>query len=236
MHPFDMYAFFARRAGRAVGTFVLLALFAGCASGPVNVSQPPSVGPAIAADASVDNVYALKTLPPIVRRVVVLPPAYNRYQEEVHDYLDELWSQAIQRQNRFEVIALDRATMAAWSGRPQWTSTEPLPARLRERIAQVYAPDAILLCDITHLESYQPLEIGLRAKLYDWHSGVFLWGVDGVWTRQPNGMVRADPPWLVDLFRIQRENNVDLASISPRYFYYHLVESIALTLPERPKQ
>jgi hypothetical protein len=168
---------------------------------------------------------------------VFLPVHFPAYQEEIHGFLDELWAQAIQRQNRFEVILLDRATVADWSGQSQWSSVAPLSSRLRRQINEVYAPDAILLCDVTRLESYRPLEIGLRSKLYSWDEGVFLWGIDGVWTQQPGGLVGAKPEGLGAIFKFSRkntDNTLELAAISPRYFYYHLVESVAPTLPQRP--
>lgn len=192
--------------------------------------------PATPTDAPVENLFSPEALPATIRRVVLLPVFYPAYQEEIHDYVDNLWAQAIQRQNRFEVVALDRETVSDWSGRTQWSSTEAIPSALRERIQSTYEPDAILLCDLTRLESYQPLEIGLRCKLFQWSDGEFLWGVDGVWTRDPEGNIEAKPSRLAAIFKNSqkdRENALHLATISPRYFYYHLVESVALTLPTR---
>ncbi len=212
----------------------LIAAIVGCQSPQ---SPPASEGPAVRTDAPVSNLYQPGSLPPEVRRVVLLPVHFNAYLEETHDYLDALWAQAIQRQNRFETILIDRQTIADWSDQEQWPSTVAIPQQLRERIESIYAPDAILLCDITRLESYRPLEIGLRVKLFSWDDGSFLWGVDGVWTRHPDGTVESSPRGLGSIFKNSRKNSektVDLAAISPRYFYYHLVESVALTLPERP--
>lgn len=215
--------------------FCALLALAGC-----QTSTPPaaSPGPAVSTDAPVENVFQTETLPEHIRRVVLLPVHYPAYREEINDYLDSLWSQAIQRQNRFEVVFIDRATTADWSGQEQWSSVAPLPAQLRQRIESTFAPDAILLCDVTRLESYQPLEIGLRTKLFDWNTGEFLWGVDGVWTRRPDGAVDARPSGLGSIFKKTQknaQNSLHLASVSPRYFYYHLVESVAPTLPERAK-
>lgn len=92
-----------------------------------------------------------------------------------------------------------------------------------------------MLCDMTRMEAYQPLEIGLRAKLFAWEEGTFLWGVDGVWSQRANGLIEARPSHLKQIFSLfedPRKSNIDLTTISPRYFYYHLVESVALTLPK----
>lgn len=223
---------------RLVPCALLLALFIllnGCATPPPNVQSRPSP-PATATDAPLSNLYTVETLTDDIRRVVVLPVHYDAFQEDIHDYLDELWAQAVQRQNRFEVVVLDRETIADWSGQSQWSSTIALPAKLHNQIERIYQPDAVLLCDLTRLESYQPLEIGLRAKLFRWDDGAFIWGVDGVWTQQPGGSVHAEPSALEKIFKFSRknpQNNLDLSTISPRYFYYHLVESVALTLPKR---
>lgn len=220
-----------------------LALFfplIGCKTTPYYSGDPPATsGPATVTNAPVENVFSLGQLPDNIRRVVLLPVHFENYDENVHAYLDELWFQAIQRQNRFEVIMIDRDTLADWSGKPQWSSTTPLPGDLRNRIHYSYQPDAILLCDVTRLESYQPLEIGLRTKLYRWDNGDFLWGIDGVWSHRSGGEVEARPTVLSGIFNFSQkksENTLDLAAISPRYFYYHLVESVALTLPTRQAQ
>jgi hypothetical protein len=209
----------------------------GCRSTPEgSASAATDHGPATMTSAPVENIFTSPTLPGNIRRVVLLPAYYDAFDERVHHFLDELWMQAVQRQNRFETILLDRGTVADWSGQSQWPSTGPLPNELRHRIHQTYQPDAILLCDVTRLESYQPLEIGLRTKLFSWTDGAFLWGVDGVWTQNRDGEVEARPAGLAAIFKNSRKNSaksLDLASVSPRYFYYHLVESVALTLPKR---
>ena len=224
-------------ASLGFAALILILLFLGCRS-PAPAAAPPSRanGPATTTDAAIENLYASRSLPAELQRVVVLPVYFEDYQDTAHGYIDELWFQAIQRQNRFETIAVSRATLSSWSGREQWASTAPLPPHLRARIASQYAPDAILLCDLTRLDSYQPLEIGLRAKLFAWNENEFLWGVDGVWTQRPDGSLETNPGWLGALFKNSPKNsemNLDLTAISPRYFYYHLVESVAPTLPNR---
>jgi|TARA_B110000438_G_C15797038_1_gene643312 hypothetical protein len=224
--------------GLLAGLILGLGLLTGCQTSSVaktEVSEVSTTQPATKPNAEVQNLYASAPIDPAIIRVVVLPVHYPAFQEDVHSYLDELWAQALQRQNRFEIILLSREQIAEWTGRSQWSSTDVLPDRLRKRIEERYQPDAVMLCDLTRMESYQPLEIGLRAKLFEWHGGDFLWGVDGVWSQRPNGRIEARPRKLSQIFTLfedSRKSNLDLATISPRYFYYHLVESIALTLPK----
>lgn len=122
-----------------------------------------------------------KRLPADVRRVILLPiSTVALVRSETAASLDAVLSSSLQRQQRFEVIALDREECRAWLGREAFSSTAALPHGLFDKLVQRYAADAVLFVDLTVYEPYRPQSVGLRAKLATLQEVRLLWTFDEV--------------------------------------------------------
>ncbi len=152
--------------------FALAALstFPGC-------STAPRLAPST--DAPL-NVRGLEFWPSHVRRVAVLPAhdASGALPEAFVSSYDALWASAVGDARRAEVVTLDRATIAKFTGRTSVSSTDPLPAPLLQHVARESGADAVLFLDLTHVSPYPPLSLGFRAKLVVLSDAEIVWAVD----------------------------------------------------------
>ncbi|MBK1880467.1 hypothetical protein JIN87_26510 [Pelagicoccus mobilis] len=68
--------------------------------------------------------------------------------------------------------------MDALFGTQRYSSVETLPTKLLSKLHDVYAIDGVMLVDLTYYHAYQPVSIGMRAKLLDGHTGDIVWAAD----------------------------------------------------------
>lgn len=149
--------------------------FAGCEIVPMD--DPMRLGPFY----QPRNFAGEKQLPPDVRRVVVLPVSTGAVApSETAEALDGIVASALQKQQRFEVVALSRAECHRWFGAEAFSSAAALPHGLLEKIAGKFAADAVLFVDVTVYQPYRPQSVGLRAKLATVRDVRLLWTFDEV--------------------------------------------------------
>lgn len=155
--------FFARSA--------LLALLAGagCAAPAARTLDAPPFVPV--------NHAGVDRLPPEVRRVVLLPASGGG-----GEALDAILREALQRQNRFEIVALDRADCLRRFRAEEFPSAGLLPPDLLETLRREWAADAVMFVDVTTRRSIRPLTLGLRAKLAAVGDVRLLWTFDTVFS------------------------------------------------------
>ncbi len=161
---------------RVAAAFVSLALLAGCMSPAIN--DPARVGPFF----EPKNVAHDPTLGGI-RRVVLLPVyGGSTASEESVVSMDPLFRQALQQQNRFEIVTLSRSDCQRRFGTTAIASTSPLPHDFFATLRQVYAADAVMFVDITVYHPYHPLALGIRSKLASVANMRLVWTFDNVYS------------------------------------------------------
>lgn len=122
-------------------------------------------------------------LPENLRRVLLLPlaPAGPQIPEERLVALDAVLQTELNKLARFEVITIDRAQLQAMTGRRAITSVDLIPADFVEKILAEpnrFGADGVLFVDLTSFQPYQPLAVGLRAKLVQNSDRSILWAAD----------------------------------------------------------
>jgi len=151
-------------------------LLAGCEITP-DLNDPVRFGPFY----TPRNFAGEKHMPAEVRRVLVLPVALGELgPEETAATLDGAVSQALQTQQRFEVVPLPRAELRRLFGVPEISSTAALPHGMLEELTKRFAVDAVLFTDITVYQPYRPQSIGLRSKLATTRDVRLVWTFDEV--------------------------------------------------------
>lgn len=129
-------------------------------------------------------------LPAEIQRVAVLPVHAGAVTEpESAAALDPVILAGLQRQQRFEVIAVSREDCRALFGAESFGSTEALPHGMLEKIAAKYAVDAVLFTDLTVFHPYRPLAIGLRSKLATIQDVRLVWAFDEVFSAGDDAMI-----------------------------------------------
>lgn len=157
---------------------VLLGLFSGCSTPPEYDSA--RVGPFF----TPTNVQAEPSLGGI-RRVVVLPIwAGEVAAPEAAAELDPAIITALQREHRFEVVALPREESRRRFRAEALSSASALPPDLMSAIKREYAADAVLFIDLTVYRPYRPLAIGFRAKLATIDAPRLVWAFDDVFSTE----------------------------------------------------
>lgn len=137
-----------------------LAALAGCSS--PSITDPARVGPYF----TPANHAGDKQLPATLRRVVLLPVAGgNVASPESALALDPVVLAELQKQNRFEVVAMSREDCRRLFHAEEFGSSAALPADFLAVLRRQYAADGALFVDITVYKPYRPIALGLRAKL-----------------------------------------------------------------------
>lgn len=150
--------------------------FSGCELTP-DLNDPVRFGPFYAPR----NFAGEKQMPAAVRRVLALPVALGELgPEETAVTLDAAIAQALQSQQRFEVVPLPRAELRRLFGVPEIASTAALPHGMLDELAKRYAVDAVLFTDVTVYQPYRPQSIGLRSKLATTREVRLIWTFDEV--------------------------------------------------------
>ena len=151
-----------------------LLLFSGCMNPAID--DPARAGPFF----EPKNVSRDPTLGAI-RRVLLMPVwGASAMPEESAADLDPVFRQALQEQNRFEVVTMSRSECQRRFGRTALSSAEALPYDFIPTVKRVYAADAVLFVDITVFKPYHPLALGVRARLAAVNNLRLPWTFDNV--------------------------------------------------------
>jgi hypothetical protein len=113
-----------------------------------------------------------------IRRVAVLPVAYETPLEASLGELDAAVTMELAKTSMFELVPVSRQALDIRFGRRQFSSVEVLPGELLTTLRADYGVDGILFTDLTHYRPYQPISIGVRSKLVDAQTGQVRWAFD----------------------------------------------------------
>jgi len=218
-----------RRPAGLAGLAALLAA-TGCA-GPTGFEDPLVTGPFY----QPRNFAGDTVMPATLRRVVLLPVcAGDLAPPETAAKLDQALLVALQKQARFEVVALSRADSRIWFGAAEFSSAGALPPDYLRKIGAKFAADAVLFVDLTDYQPYRPLAVGFRAKLATITETRLVWTFDEVIsTRDPGVANRARRQYFQS---DPGREPVDLSPTvlqSPGRFATFAAEEMFQTLPPR---
>jgi hypothetical protein len=115
-----------------------------------------------------------------VRRVAVLPLHTAEWRAAEVAILDTALRDTLAGTERFEITPVSRAELARRFGHESFASSSALPADFLSRLRTDFGVDGVLFLDLTHYGPYQPVAIGLRAKLVTSVEGTALWSFDSL--------------------------------------------------------
>jgi hypothetical protein len=205
----------------------LLVAAAGCQSPAV--ADPARAGPFFQ---PVNHAGDL-ALPPTLRRVVLLPVAGGGLADgEAVAALDAIFGTELQRQNRFEVVVLDRRECRRRFGAEEFSSSAALPRDFLPKIRREFAADAVLWVDVTAYRSFRPLTLGVRAKLATVTETRLLWTFDTIFSANDPLVANAARHHFID--QTQSPVPADLTPAvlqSPSKFATYVAAATFATLP-----
>lgn len=203
-----------------------VALLAGCMSSAMN---DPARNTAVFRPANISRDPTLGG----IRRVVLMPiDGGSVAPEESAVALDPVFREALQDQNRFEVVTMSRAECNRWFGKRALSSAEALPHDFMATLRRIYGADAVMFVDLTVFHPYHPLALGVRAKLAAINNAHVVWAFDNVFAA-------SDPAVAAGARRYYHEEEhqdvpVDLSSAmleSPARFGAYVAQTTFATLP-----
>jgi hypothetical protein len=155
----------------------LCALVLGCSGGCTatrSVIDPVTFGPFF----TPKNFTGVPRLPAKLQRVVLLPVAGTPGTPiEALSSFDQVMLAELQREARFEVVVADPSALTRLCDRSRVLSSEMLPSDFLSVLGREYGANGVMFVDITSYSAYQPLVLGLRAKLAA-TDGTILWAFD----------------------------------------------------------
>ncbi len=211
-----------RRLRFSLAALLALLTASGCMTTGVRVDgiEPPPFVPV--------NHTGVDRLPEEVRRVVMLPASGGT------DALDAVLVAALQRRNRFEVVALSRVESMKRFRREEFSSASALPPGFLETIRREWAADAVLFVDITTERTMRPLALGLRAKLASVEDVRLLWTFDNVFSlAEPSVAAAARRHYLAGEGASEIADRSAAVFQSPRRFAAYAADATFATLPPR---
>ena len=195
------------------------------------------------------NIYRqTNALSPQIRRVAVLPiitPGSTEFLKVGVETLGPILYAEIEKCKRFEVIPVSPDQLRQWTGKPGWMADEPLPADFFERVSDATGCDAIMFCQLTRYEPYQPLAVGWKLSLVanPPRGGLpartlkdkILWSADEVLDAGEPGVSNAAKDYYGRHLRNEAPS-ADPSTIltSPSRFGQYTLAALLETLPGRP--
>ena len=172
-------------------------------------------------------------VPPGIRRVVVLPVAGSTVATpESVSALDPVIINALQQQNRFEVVPLTREECRRFFLSDEISSVSAIPANFMTVMRREYAADAVMFVDLTVYRAYHPLDLGFRAKLATVGNSHLVWTFDTIFSADDPAVVESASRYLAN--RDQGGLPTGLSPVvlqSPRRFATYAAAAMFATLP-----
>jgi hypothetical protein len=99
-----------------------------------------------------------------IRRVAVLPIAYQTPLEASLAGLDSALREELAKTSLFELVPISRQELDSRFNQRQFSSVEIVPAELLTTLRTEYGVDGVLFTELTSYRPYQPIAIGLRSS------------------------------------------------------------------------
>lgn len=179
------------------------------------------------------NHFGEASLPTRLHRVVLMPVAGgNAASPESSASLDPVVVSCLQHQNRFEVIQLTRQDCQAHFQCEELSSVMPLPSNFMEVLKRDYDADAVIFVDVTVYQAYQPIQIGLRAKLAMLDDSHLVWTFDNLYSTEDANVAGSATKYLESREPVMLPPDISSVVLeSPSQFAGYVVSSMFATLP-----
>jgi hypothetical protein len=179
------------------------------------------------------NHFGEASLPARLHRLVLLPVAGGTAASaESAAALDPIVVACLQHQNRFEVVQLTRDDCRRHFLSDELSSVMPLPANFMEVLRRDYEADAVIFVDVTVYKAYQPLEIGLRAKLAMIDDSHLVWTFDNLFSTEDPSVAASATKYLQNREPVMLPSDLSPVILeSPSQFAGYVVTAMFATLP-----
>ena len=177
-------------------------------------------------------------------RIAVCTPAPRNFWTPALRALEPLLYAELEKCKRFEVITVSPEDLRRWTGKSNWRADEPLPPDFFARVSDGTGCDAVLFCQLTRCQPYQPVAVGWKFGLVinpppgplsaQEMKDKILWCADEVLDAGEPGVSNAARDYYGQHLR-NEQASADSSTIlnSPARFGQYTLASLFATLPER---
>ncbi len=222
--------------GLPVAIAALAFVISGCDSVPLQSLEPPAYYHP--ANVAVEGF----ALPVAIRRVAVLPLAPSSSStalEQGVEALQPVVDSELKKTERFEVVTVSPEHLRDLTGQSAWRADEPLPIDFFRHLQRDTGCDAIMFCEITRYQPYQPLSVGWKLCLAAQGTAEHaeprkLWSVDEVLDSGDSKTARAARTYYSQHIH-NEQPSPDPATIlrSPLLFGQFSLSALFSTIPQR---
>lgn len=152
----------------------LLAIFATCIIGATGCSFMHAKEPLVVSYSKSDELYKSN-----IRRVIIIPFAYESDREEVVKEVTESITIELQKTGEFDVVLPYENVGLLLEGRQSWNRGS-INSEILIEARRRFGADAVISGSITHYKPYKPLVLGLKLGMINTDTGSLLWSFDGV--------------------------------------------------------
>ena len=114
-----------------------------------------------------------------IRRVIVIPFAYESDREEVVKEVTESITMELQKTGEFDVVLPYENIGSFLEGRQVWDKGS-IRGEILTEARRRFGADAVIWGAITNYKPYKPLVLGLKLGMISTDTGSLLWNFDGV--------------------------------------------------------
>ena len=114
-----------------------------------------------------------------IRRIIVIPFAYESDREEVVKEVTESITMELQKTGEFDVVLPYENIGLFLEGRQVWDKGL-IKGEILTEARRRFGADAVIWGTITHYKPYKPLVLGLKLGMINTDTGSLLWSFDGV--------------------------------------------------------
>jgi hypothetical protein len=172
-------------------------------------------------------------LPAGLHRVVLLPISGGTIATaESTAMLDLVAVAALQEQDRFEVVPITREECSLHFHQDDVSSVSALPSNFMATLRREYNADAVIFVDVTVYNAYEPIEIGLRAKLATTDDARLVWMFDNVFSTGNPSVASSATRYLQHREQGGLPSELDQVALeSPTRFATYVTAAMFATLP-----
>jgi len=177
-----------------------------------------------------------ETLPRSFKRVALLPLTSRRLGdiESSRAALEQALHAELSKGARFEVVVISPSELRQWTGRTEWSASDPLPQDFFIRIQAGSGCDGVLFAELTEYKPYPPLAIGWRLQLLDVNGPSVWWAVDELFDASESTVANSARRYhLAHAGKPLELTDAGEILISPRRFGSYTASAVVATCPGR---
>jgi hypothetical protein len=162
------------------------------------------------------------------------PTTPGAWLESGVESLQPILDAELAKTRKFDLVLVTPDQLCQLTDQAAWTADEPLPPDFLDRLRDLTGCDAVLFCQLTRYQPYQPVAIGWKMSLVETQSRNICWAADEVFDGGDRAVANAAQDYAWGHFQGQDGmSEPSLVLSSPTRFGQYALCALLGTLPAR---